>query len=234
MTRDEQEPPPKLPAKFAAEPMPRAQLSDAIRDEVHRDLAPVRALTRSARVAWSMLLLAAIVIAYAALKVGDGVHGVTRGAAFGTIGWAIVVIGVLMSGLGRFGARTRWLQMGMACVVPFGFLGYLALLSNEWVPWPEFIAHETHTQSAFACGSVAVGFGVLATASVLFIWRRTDPFNPGWSGALLGLVGGLGGAASVGLVCPWREGWHLWLGHGAGVLVLCALGAWLGRRSMTP
>jgi hypothetical protein len=225
---------PELPLKLGPPPKPRLQLSANIRHEVQRDLTPSVRLSRGARVVSSLGLLFLASAAFVALEVGDGVHSVSRGAAFGAIGWALVVASVLLAGVGRFGAYMRWLQMGIALFVPLALLSYLALEATSWVPLSTFFRDGDHTHKALACCSTAVALGAVGTAVVLFVWKRTDPFNPGWSGAVLGLLGGLGGAASVELVCPWHEGWHLWLGHGLGVLVLSFLGALVGRRLMAP
>lgn len=223
----------ELPAKFSTPPL-RPELSDSIQQQIRRDLAPARGLGRGTRVLWSVCAAVAAAALFVLTQVGDGVHGVTWAASLGAVGWAFVVLFVLLAGMGRFDARTRRVQVGLALAVPAAFLLYLAAASTEWVPLPEFLALDAHIHKAWACSSIALGIGALVTALVLYVWKRTDPFNPGWSGALLGLVGGLCGAASVDLVCPWHEGWHLWIGHGLAVLVLVLLGGLLGRRTMTP
>jgi hypothetical protein len=145
-----------------------------------------------------------------------------------------VVLAMIAAGMGRFGAHVRLLQMAIAVGIPLVFAGYLTAQHTSIVPLSAFLSESAHTESALSCGVVALSFGALASLGVLLVWRRTDPFNPGWSGAIAGLVGGLAGALSVGLVCPHREAWHLWLGHGLVVLALALLCAGLGRRVLSP
>jgi hypothetical protein len=141
---------------------------------------------------------------------------------------------MLLSALGRFGPNTRSIQWAIAAVVPLSFLAYLTFQHSSVVPLSVFFSDATHLRNVEACALVAFTSGALATTSVLLVWKRTDPFNPSISGAVLGLVGGLAGALSVGLVCPHDEGWHLWLGHGLSVIVMLALGAGVGRRLLSP
>jgi hypothetical protein len=210
------------------------RLTAAIRDEVRRDVRGVRRRGRGARVAASAALALIVGTSFAVLTRGDGVHSLTDGALYGAFGWALVVLGILLAGLGRFGAHTRMLQIAIAAGVPLSFLVYLTTLHTSLVPLSAFLSERVHTSSALSCGQVGLSFGAFASVGVLFVWRRTDPFNPTWSGAIAGLVGGIAGAMSVGLVCPHREGWHLWLGHGLVVLALSWLGAGLGRRVLAP
>jgi hypothetical protein len=150
------------------------------------------------------------------------------------MGWALVVLAVLLSGFSRFAVTSRRWLFAVAAAVPIGFFVYLAAVSSSFLPVATFLGDATHVERAKACGWVALGVGGLSTASVLFVWRRTDPFNPGLGGALLGLIGGIAGATSVGLVCPDTEGWHLWIGHGLSVVAMCAVGAAIGRRWLSP
>jgi hypothetical protein len=68
----------------------------------------------------------------------------------------------------------------------------------------------------------------------MLLWRRTDPLTPGISGALLGLVGGMGSALGMGVACPSHETWHLCVSHGVVVASLVVLGAAAGRRVLAP
>ncbi|HEY4160205.1 MAG TPA: NrsF family protein, partial [Polyangiaceae bacterium] len=81
---------------------------------------------------------------------------------------------------------------------------------------------------------VSLFFGATVSAGVLLAFRGTDPLTPRLSGALAGLVGGLGGALAMGIACPSHEAWHLWFAHGLVVVVLGLFGFVVGRRILAP
>src|SRR5262249_47726656 len=116
---------------------------------------------------------------------------------------------------------------------PLAFLIYLGLTSfnNEsfsgFLNGPEF-RHTIH------CGLLTMLFGGLVLSGGLMIWRRTDPIQPALSGALIGLVGGLGGALAMGVACASHEAWHLWFAHGLAVVALIFAGSFAGRRLLAP
>ena len=68
----------------------------------------------------------------------------------------------------------------------------------------------------------------------MLLWRHTDPFSPGLSGALVGLLGGLAGAVGIGFACPNAEAWHMCIGHGLTLAAVGSLGWLLGRRLLAP
>jgi hypothetical protein len=90
------------------------------------------------------------------------------------------------------------------------------------------------TEGIMRCTLWSLLFGSVVAGTVLTLWRRTDPFDPGVSGALAGLVGGLTGALTVGVACPNFEAWHLCVGHTLGLVVLGVLGWMVGRRWLAP
>lgn len=214
-------------------PVPPPDLSRAIRNGITGDLRRVRSFGRRPRIAASLGAFTCLSLSFSIVKWGDGVHQITRAAALGALGWALVVSAVVCLGFLRFAASRR-LLFAVLAAVPVGFFTYLLAVSSSLLPLTSLLGDSSRLESARACGVVALAVGGLCTASVLFVWRRTDPFNPGLAGALLGLVGGIAGATSVGLVCPHTEGWHLWIGHGLSVVVMCALGAAIGRRLLSP
>lgn len=220
--------------QLRAAPLPPAHVSAAISAAIRGDLARPRRSSRSWRVGVSFALAIVLGGVLTLLERSDAEHVVSRSAAYGAVGWAAVVLGLLVAGLGRFGAHTRRVQAALAVGVPLLFLGYLAAVQTSWLPLSAFLSSGSHAGSALSCGFLALCFGALAASGISLTWRRTDPFNPSGSGAIVGLVGGLAGAMSVGLVCPHREGWHLWLGHGIVVAVLAASCSMLARRVLAP
>lgn len=219
---------------FGAELMPSGAVSDAIRRQVMNDLTPVRSVAALPRVMLCGVLFAVVAFAFGVLTHGDGSHHVARSELLGTAGWTLLAFATLGACFGPFRVYTRRVQIGVALSTPLLFLVYLSAFRTTQLPFGQFIGNSLELGSALRCGLLALAFGSLTSAVVLLAWRRTDPFNPGWSGALAGLMGGLSGALSVSLSCPGREAWHLWLGHSLSVIVLALAGAALGRRVFSP
>lgn len=213
---------------------PSPEREAQIRKECTASLTPIAPLKRWQRVASCCALGLLVMSGLAALTRGDGVHQLTRSTLYGAAAWALVLLSVLLVGFGPQGSRAALFRIGAALSVPLAFLAYLGVSQSAWTPLVEWIGHPIHCANAFRCGVMALGLGAISASGVMLVWRRTDPFNPGWSGALAGVVGGMTGALSVGLVCPDGEAWHLWLGHGVGVVMLVLIGAWLGRRVLSP
>ncbi|HEV8549451.1 MAG TPA: hypothetical protein VGQ57_10490, partial [Polyangiaceae bacterium] len=74
----------------------------------------------------------------------------------------------------------------------------------------------------------------LMSGGVMLLWRGTDPLTPGISGALLGLVGGMGSALGMGIFCPSHEELHSLVSHGLVLASLVVLGGAVGRRLLAP
>jgi hypothetical protein len=161
--------------------------------------------------------------------------GFTAAALWGAMGWATLQAGVLFLGFGRprsgGSARLRWL---LALLVPVAFFAYLLVTSTPTASFSEFVSSSKQTQHAFYCGLLSFVIGALAALGITLLWRRTDPFTPRLSGSIAGLLGGLGAAVPIGLVCPGTDGWHLCIAHGASLLLVVGLGAALGRRWLSP
>jgi hypothetical protein len=215
---------------------PRAEVSAAICSACTKNLCPVQRMSASTR----LTLCVALSSLVAAVGYWFGVrhHRSELGLRLGLIGalvWAIAQTAVLFFGFGppRRGLATRPLRLAIAIAVPVLFLTYLTLSAWSFVPFEQF-SHGARASHALSCGAVALVFGALVSAGVLFAWRGTDPLTPRLSGTLAGLVGGVGGALAVGIGCPSHEAWHLWVAHGLVVLALGAVGFATGRRLLSP
>lgn len=215
---------------------PSEACTRAIRERCTRDMACAGRQSRGARAITSIVVVSAVVGSMLGIARLFGVReGWTSAALRGALGWSAVLVGVLFLGLTRPPGRRgpRLLRLGVALGLPIAFLSWLSVSGTERLALGEFVS-QGHAGYAFGCGSIGLIFGALSGLGVLFAWRGTDPFTPGLSGALAGLVGGVGGALGLGLVCPCHEGWHLVIGHGAIVLAAVAGGAGLGRRWLAP
>lgn len=216
---------------------PCSKVSAKIRAECTRDLCPSKNLSIRARlfisVLFSMGLMGALVLLF-------GHHAeppvALRTALWGAVGWGVVMLSVLVVGFakppGKRGAVR--LRMALAFGLPVLFFGYLLVSGQPGASLQQFLGHGESTWRATECGFFSLAIGGLSSAGVLFAWRRTDPLTPRLSGALAGLVGGLGAALAVGLACPTTDKLHLLFSHGIVVLAFTALGALIGRRVMTP
>jgi hypothetical protein len=225
---------PELP--WREPPAPRAEISEAIRKQCTGELCARRGMSSTSRVVLSLLLSGGVLALIMFLGSGhDRPEGAVRAALFGAAGWALVQVVVLVVGLAqppgkRISSRARLL---LAIALPVLFLGYLAFAAQNRLPVGEFMSHG-NAGYAVGCGLHALLFSAIAAGGTLFVWRGTDPLTPGLSGALAGLVGGLGGAVAIGVVCPSGETWHLWIGHGVAVIALMLVGWFVGRRWLTP
>jgi hypothetical protein len=161
--------------------------------------------------------------------------GWVRMGMLGAAGWAMAFATVLFAGLyqppGRRSSRqARRALAGLLLLVIFTYLGSAA---TGFRPLSSQLGASS-LSALLRCGLSATLAGGVMAVSMLTAWRRTDPFDPGVTGALLGLMGGLAGTLALGEVCPNHEGWHLWLGHGLAVLLVTLLGMLVGRRWLAP
>lgn len=215
---------------------PPAALSDAICKHCTKSLKSSRGASAERRVVLSLLVCGVVSGLIIAMGVIRGSAAVTLSSAlYGAIGWAVIQGLVLVFGLARPPGRkpARALRLVIAVVVPVIFLGYLAATASSWLPFDRFSQGATASH-AVSCGLASLFLGALVSGGVLLLWRGTDPLTPGISGALAGLVGGLGGAVAVGIACPSHEAWHMGCSHGLGVIALVFLGGAVGRRLLSP
>jgi len=217
-------------------PQPGAAVSDTIRKKCTGDLDSREC--RSARRRAMLSLLFPVITVGAAAFWAVEAHvsdGVIRAGLYGALGWAAVLTVTLLVGLASPpGRRPRTLvRLGIAVLVPLLFFAYLAGTASAHVPFDVF-SQGTYAHHAVRCGAFCFGVGAIMSVGVMLLWRRTDPLTPGISGALLGLVGGMGSALGMGIACPSHETWHVLVSHGVVVAALVLLGAAAGRRLLVP
>jgi hypothetical protein len=214
-------------------PEPSARVAAAIREECTADLKPVKRMQAGTRTTIAVALSVAIVSTIGWLRRDiDRPEGMLRAALVGAVGWGIVQLLVLVSSFARAPGRRASRPVGLALValIPAAFLCYVVLDSTGVFSLERLM----HTEGILrcTCWSFVLGAGVAAT--VLVLWRRSDPFDPGLSGALSGLVGGLTGAVTVGMACENFDAWHLCIGHTLGLVLLGGAGWLVGRRWLAP
>jgi hypothetical protein len=214
--------------------LPSTACNQKIHSTCTKDLQACQAMSARHRSLISLGILLVVGVALLILA-RRGLSGVTAAALWGAMGWAIVQTAILFLGLARrhAGSSTR-VRLGLTLLVPLLFFGYLTLIRTSSPPIGEFMAHSENTGHALHCGMFSFVIGALAACGILFLWRKTDPFTPRLSGSLAGLLGGLGAATPIGLVCPGTDCWHLWLAHGVSLILVVGMGAMLGRRWLSP
>jgi len=230
----ERDPLDDLPWPKPAEP--GEAVSESIRRQCTHALTPAPCARAHRRAALSLLLpMAAIgLFTFLAILRGD-TSDVVRAALYGVGGWAIVIVAVLLGGLafppGRRPARR--FRLFAALSIPVLFVLYITTTAAAHDSFSSFAQGATGYH-AVRCGISCLMLGAIVTTGVLLVWRGTDPLTPGLSGALAGLVGGLGSALALGVACPSHEAWHVGISHGLVVVAMVAVGALVGRRLLAP
>jgi hypothetical protein len=160
---------------------------------------------------------------------------VVRTGLFGAAGWLGAQAAMVFMTLGRPPGRrsSRAVQLALVLGVPLLFTSYLALVSTEHFAFAQF-AQGRSGAHVVACSAVALLFGVLVTGGALIAWRRTDPYNPGLSGAIVGTVAGLATGSGMNVACASHEMCHAVVAHGLVVVALGLFGYGLGRRLLSP
>lgn len=214
--------------------------SDTVSAAIHRDctkgLGAKQCASARRKAALSLLFPVLTVALFTWLAMRSGVpEGALRAGLYGALGWAAVLAIVLLFGMARPPGRrpAAALRLVMAVLVPVLFFFYLSATAEGRVAFEAF-SRGARAEHAMGCGLVCFGIGAIATGSVLLLWRGTDPLSPGVSGALVGLVGGMGSALALGVACPSHEAWHLTFSHGLVVVALVILGGAVGRRLLAP
>src|SRR5690606_10325522 len=121
--------------------------------------------------------------------VGERGPGTGSAALLGAAAWSGALGAVLLVGLGstatcKFSCGARW---GILLALPILSCGALLFLSTHWMPFGDFVEGDQVLRS-LPCGSIALLTGSIVSGGILMLWRRTDPFSPGLSGALVGLL----------------------------------------------
>lgn len=217
-------------------PEPGAAVSAKICGSCTRNLASQKCRSARRRAALSMLFPTAAIGVGCWFALDEGfADGIIRSGLYGAIAWSAVLSVTLLFGLASPpGQRPRVaVRVGIAVLVPLVFLVYLTNSAWGHVSIATF-SHGAYAHHALRCGAVCFAAGALMSGGVMLLWRRTDPLTPGLSGALLGLVGGMGSALGMGVACPSHEAWHLIVSHGVVVISLVVLGAAAGRRLLAP
>jgi len=217
-------------------PEPSRALSEKIHRGCTEGLGAKECTSARRRAALSLLIPVFTVGALSLMAVWRGVDdSVIRAGLYGALGWSVVLGLTLLVGLASPpGRRPRAiLRWAVAVTVPAVFFVYLGATAWAREPFQAF-AHGAHAEHAFRCGGICFLVGAVMSSGVMLLWRGTDPLTPRLSGALLGLVGGMGSALGMGIFCPSHEMWHVCVSHGVALASLAVLGGVAGRRLLAP
>lgn len=191
---------------------------------------PLESKSTARLVGGAVLLSIAAFLAYGGVRVTGRtpslligtVAGTALIAALGT--WALVGRGRAMSG------RTSAWLVSAAIVSP------LALLAWK-IFWSAQHAHGLDPMEGrigYRCLGFSLALGAFPLAALLFSRRGTDAVHPGRAGMGIGVALGLGAATLVDAWCPVAYVPHLLLGHILPLVLLGAVGFWLGRKILAP
>lgn len=215
---------------------PSEHCSRAIRGACTKGLCKQRGVSAKGRVLLT-LGLSAIVLAvytwYATTEHRPSV--VMRTGLLGALGWLGAQAALLFATLGRPPGKrgSRAVRLGLVLGVPLLFTLYVVLASTEHFSFARF-SEARFAGHALFCGLLAIFFGLLVTAGGLVAWRKTDPYSPGLSGALVGIVAGIASGSGMTFACASHETYHAIFAHGFIVFVLALAGFGLGRRLLSP
>lgn len=215
---------------------PSETCTKAIRGACTKGLCPQRGVSATGRALVTLGLSVLLIGYYTWYALAEHKpSALVRTAVLGAMGWlgaqALLVFITLARPPGKRGSRA--LRLGILFGVPLLFVAYLGLVSTDHFAVSKFV-HGSPAGHAVGCGLVALFFGMLIAGGALVAWRRTDPYNPGISGAMIGLVAGLASGSGMSIACASHEVLHSCVAHGAVVFALALLGFGFGRRLLAP
>ena len=215
---------------------PSETCSQAIRGVCTKGLCKERGVSATGRVLLTLGLCVMLVGLYSWHAVTEHRPSpLLNTALFGALGWlgaqTVLVLVTLGRPPGKRGSRT--MRLTLLAGTPVLFMAYLALVSTEHFAFAKFTQGHSGAH-AIGCGIVALFFGALIAGGALVAWRRTDPYHPGISGAMIGMVAGLASGSGMSVACASHETWHAWFSHGLVVFALALLGFGFGRRLLAP
>jgi len=211
---------------------PSEETGEAIRQAVRADMKPVRPTSVPARVA----MVAGAALACGALVV----------ISFGTAGFdglrrnviAVIITAVAAVLTALFvGGSLAWRSDGMNSK-----RGRALLVTTVIAGWSLYVLASITDEAlgaalrwaAIGCSFRSVVAGLIGLGAMLWVWRKTDPWSPRISGALMGACAGSIASAGVGIPCPSDQGGHLMLGHWLAVPIVAAIGALVSKRVLAP
>jgi len=217
-----------------AESGPAPDLKQRVLAAVRTEPAPTRAAVR--RRGW-VTFAVSVAVALAIFAWAGGVQIYDRPASlivWTSVGWivaasAAAALGVARgrSALGRSTASLVTLIVALPVVLLAWKIGVTLPFGPEMMaPWPG--------RPGFRCLRLSLATAAPFLVAFVVMRRRSDPVHPGIAGAVLGITAGVAAGSLVDLWCPIAYLPHLLLGHILPLVVVALVGAWAGRRFLSP
>lgn len=210
---------------------PSSDTRNAIREAVAADLDKVVPRSLGTRIVHG-IIAAVIVGALTMASFGPSALTSTLARSDGlVIGLVITTLVVLyassafMPRLERVGRDTRLLAV-------VGIIAVYAIYLVSSVSEPAWAS--ALGGMAIGCGVRSLAAGAIGAGAMMWIWRRSDPWTPGLSGALIGACAGIVASTCVGLVCTGGHGGHMLTGHFVAIPLLAIGGFVVSRRVLAP
>jgi hypothetical protein len=154
--------------------------------------------------------------------------------AWTCVGWIVAASAAAALGVAR-GRSTLGRPTESLIVLVIGLpLALLAWKIGVTVPFGPKMMEAWPGRPGFRCLGLSLAMAAPLLVALVVMRRRSDPVHPGIAGAVLGMTAGVAAGTLVDLWCPIAHLPHVLLGHILPLLLLAAIGAWVGRRLLPP
>ncbi len=212
-------------------PRPPADLASRIHDRVAADLAPRRGPSGPSRWLFGLLAVGAMLMAVAVMMSQQVMMQPARSSVI-ALGGLLLVAAATFTALVRSGSA----HVGVRARLALALLPGLAFLVLAWIAYtlmPPVAAAGSHVSTP-ACLVRGLMLAAIPMTVLVVLWRRTDPFTPRLTGAIIGGWAGLTGTIGLTMACPSTDLVHIIVGHGAAIVGGALIGSLLGRRLLPP
>jgi len=205
----------------------KTRVLDAMSKAPSPDRAAVRA--RALR-AWGFGVAFSMIV-FAAVGVSLGQRPLPFIAATAA-GWALVAGVATYGAYGRGGSMLGRSRPLLVLVVALTAPALVAWLFACLSVWPGAGVEPGTALVNLACFSATMGLSVGPLVAMLYIRRGTDPVHPRMQGAAIGAAAGALGGVLIDVHCAVAHPTHVLLSHVFPALVLAAVGALVGARTL--
>lgn len=221
----------ETPTSLPPLPQPRPDLALRIRDRVAADLAPRRGPSGPSRWLLGLLAVSAMLMAVTVMMAAQVMSQPTRSGVI-AFGGLLLVAAATFTALVRSGST----RVGVGVRLALALLPGLAFVVLAWIAYavmPPVAAGSAHVSTP-ACLVRGMMLALIPMTVLVVLWRRTDPFTPRLTGAIIGGWAGLTGTIGLTMACPSTDLAHIIVGHGAAIIGGALIGSLLGRRLLSP